>query len=201
MQAGLEVLTEVKKRLNLPVLTDVHSVEQVEAAAKVVDVLQIPAFLCRQTDLLLAAGASGKTVHVKKGQFLAPADMRHVAEKVASTGNHKILLCERGSCFGYHDLVVDMRSLVIMRQAGYPVVFDATHSVQQMGGASGSSGGMREYIAPLARAAVAVGIDGIFIECHDRPEVAPSDGPSMLPLAEFRSLVEDLVRLRNAMPR
>ncbi len=179
---GLEILAEVKRRTKLPVLTDVHSTEQVKEAASVVDVLQIPAFLCRQTDLLLAAGATGKAVNIKKGQFLHPSDMAHVAAKVASQGNKNIMLCERGTCFGYRDLVVDMRSLVIMRQAGYPVIFDATHSVQLMGGGLGESGGQREFIFPLSRAATAVGIDGLFVECHQDPKNAPSDGATMLEL-------------------
>ncbi|MBN8547994.1 MAG: 3-deoxy-8-phosphooctulonate synthase [Deltaproteobacteria bacterium] len=194
---GLRVLEEVRRKLGVPVLTDVHSPEQASAAGEVVDIIQTPAFLCRQTDLLIAAGKTGKTVNVKKGQFLAPDDMQHVAKKVASTGNHKVLLCERGACFGYRDLVVDMRNLPIMRQTGYPVVFDATHSVQSMGGAS-QSGGDRRFILPLLRAAVAVGVDGIFIECHDRPETAPSDGASMLPLHEMEAVIATACRIRDA---
>lgn len=183
---GLKILAQVKKETGLPLLTDVHTPEQAAIAAEVVDIVQTPAFLCRQTDLLLAAGETGKTVNVKKGQFLAPEDMAHVAEKIASTGNHKILLCERGTCHGYRDLIVDMRSLVIMAETGYPVIFDATHSVQSMGGNGGSSGGSRKFILPLLRAAVAVGVDGIFIETHQDPDHAPSDGPSMLPLPALR---------------
>jgi 2-dehydro-3-deoxyphosphooctonate aldolase (KDO 8-P synthase) len=185
LEKGLEVLAAVRRETGLPVLTDVHSAEQVPAVAQAIDVLQTPAFLCRQTDLLLAVGASGKAAHVKKGQFLAPQDMSFAAEKIASQGNNNILLCERGTCFGYRDLVVDMRSLLIMRESGYPVVFDATHSVQQMGGMGGASGGMRHFIPPLVRAACATGVDGLFIECHDNPDTAPSDGPSMLPLSLF----------------
>jgi 2-dehydro-3-deoxyphosphooctonate aldolase (KDO 8-P synthase) len=195
---GLEILAQVRSRTGLPILTDVHSPEEAEIAGQVVDVLQTPAFLCRQTDLLIAAGKTGKTVNVKKGQFLPPEDMTHVAAKIASTGNNKILLCERGSCFGYRDLVVDMRGLLKMRASGYPVIFDATHSVQSMGGAGGSSGGQREFVAPLARAAAAIGIDGVFIETHESPDSAPSDGPSMLPLSELRRTVEQILKAREA---
>jgi len=190
LKEGLKVLAQVKERTGLPVLTDVHSAEQAGPVAEVADALQIPAFLCRQTDLLLAAGRTGRAVHVKKGQFLAPEDMRYVAEKIASTGNRRILLCERGSCFGYRDLVVDMRSLIIMAQSGYPVIFDATHSVQTMGGGAGQSSGQREFILPLARAAAAAGVAGLFFECHPDPENAPSDGAVMLPLPQ----AEDLIR-------
>jgi len=200
---GLKILSQVRAEFDLPVLTDVHSPEQASAAGEVVDVLQIPAFLCRQTDLLVAAGKTGRAINVKKGQFLDPHDMQHVASKIASTGNKNIMLCERGSCFGYRDLVVDMRGLEIMRSTGYPVVFDATHSVQSMGGggssSGGSSGGQREFIAPLVRAAVAVGVDGLFIECHDQPERAPSDGPSMLPLSEMHALIDRACRIRAAL--
>lgn len=199
IEEGLTVLQKVRAALDVPVLTDVHSPEEARAAAAAVDVLQTPAFLCRQTDLLLAAGATGKAVNVKKGQFLAPQDMAHVAAKIASTGNHNILLCERGSCFGYRDLVVDMRALPLMHATGYPVIFDATHSVQSMGGHGGSSGGQREFIAPLSRAAAAVGIDGIFLECHDCPEKAPSDGPSMLRLEEVEPLLTSILRIREAL--
>lgn len=190
IEAGLEILAEVKSRLNVAVLTDVHESAQAALVAEVVDVLQIPAFLCRQTDLLIAAGNTGKVVNIKKGQFLPPEDLALAAEKVASTGNRKVLLCERGACFGYRDLVVDMRSLIIMRDAGYPVVFDASHSVQLMGGAGGKSGGSRRFIKPLLRAALAVGVDGIFVECHDSPDSAPSDGPNMVPLDQMEYLIE-----------
>lgn len=199
LDAGLKILGEIKKDFNLPILTDVHSIEEAQSAASVVDVLQTPAFLCRQTDFLIGVGKTGKPINVKKGQFLPPDDMQLVAEKIASTGNTKIMLCERGATFGYRDLVVDMRSLAIMRKSGYPVIFDATHSVQSMGGAGGSSGGSREFIPYLARAAVAVGIDGIFIEAHDNPEHAPSDGPSMLPFSELRAVLESIVRIREAV--
>ncbi|NDC36617.1 MAG: 3-deoxy-8-phosphooctulonate synthase [Proteobacteria bacterium] len=195
---GLAILEKVRTTLDVPVLTDIHSPEEAKTAGAVVDVLQTPAFLCRQTDLLVAAGATGKAVNVKKGQFLAPQDMAHVAAKIASSGNHNIMLCERGSCFGYRDLVVDMRSLPLMHAAGYPVIFDGTHSVQSMGGQGGASGGQREFIPPLSRAAAAVGIDGIFLECHDCPNKAPSDGASMLRLEELEPLLSSIVRIRAA---
>lgn len=194
---GLKVLAAVKKEFGCPVLTDIHSPEQAAIAAEVVDVLQIPAFLCRQTDLLIAAGATGKAVHVKKGQFLHPSDMQFAADKVASTGNKNVLLCERGTCHGYRDLVVDMRGLLLMKQTGYPVVFDATHSVQQMGGSGGSSGGARSFVQPLARAAIATGVDGLFFECHDNPDSAPSDGPCMLPLEQVRDFVSTICKIRS----
>lgn len=196
---GLRILDEVRSRLQVPILTDIHNPEQAEIAGRVVDILQTPAFLCRQTDLLIAVGKTGKPINVKKGQFLAPADMQFVADKIASTGNKNILLCERGSCFGYRDLVVDMRSLSTMRQMAYPVIFDATHSVQSMGGAGGSSGGSRESVAPLARAAVAVGVDGVFIECHEKPEKAPSDGASMLPVSEMEKLLSSLREIHQVV--
>jgi 2-dehydro-3-deoxyphosphooctonate aldolase (KDO 8-P synthase) len=195
---GLRILEEVRASFGIPVLTDVHSVEQATTAGTIVDVLQIPAFLCRQTDLLVAAGATNRAINVKKGQFLHPSDMQFVAEKIASTGNKNIMLCERGTCFGYRDLILDPRNLIIMRETGYPVVFDATHSVQQMGGGSGSSGGTRHYVEALARAAVATGIDGVFMECHNDPDNAPSDGPCMLPLENVRPIVEKLLRIREA---
>lgn len=194
-EAGLKILADVRSATGLPILTDVHSVEDAEAAGAVVDVLQIPAFLCRQTDLLIAAGKTGKAINVKKGQFLAPEDMQFAADKIASAGNKNILLCERGTCFGYRDLVVDMRGLVTMRSTGYPVIFDATHSVQSMGGAGGKSGGSREFIRPLLKAALAVGVDGIFVECHEQPERAPSDGPSMIPLDQMSELLKMAVEL------
>lgn len=199
IELGLEILNSVRETFDLPILTDVHSADQAREAGAVVDILQIPAFLCRQTDLLLAAGETGKAVNVKKGQFLHPADMRFVAEKIASTGNKKIFLCERGTCHGYRDLVVDMRSLLIMKECGYPVIFDATHSVQSMGGNGGSSGGTREYVRPLLRAAVAVGVDGVFIECHEEPNRAPSDGASMLPLSELESTLQEAIAIRAAL--
>jgi 2-dehydro-3-deoxyphosphooctonate aldolase (KDO 8-P synthase) len=199
IQEGLAILQKVKEELDVPVLTDIHSPEEAHQAAEVVDVLQTPAFLCRQTDLLLAVGATGRTINVKKGQFLPPQDMVYAAEKIASTGNSNILLCERGTCFGYRDLIVDMRSLLIMRELGYPVVFDATHSVQSMGGAGGSSGGLRQYVVPLIKAAVAIGVDALFFECHPDPDRAPSDGPSMLALDSVPALLETITRIRGAV--
>ena len=196
---GLTILAEIRREFSIPLVTDIHSPEQAQSAGEVVDVLQIPAFLCRQTDLLIAAGKTNRTIHVKKGQFLHPSDMAHVAEKIASTGNQKVILCERGTCFGYRDLIVDPRSLIIMARTGYPVSFDATHSVQSMGSESGVSGGNREFIAPLAKAAVAIGVDALFIECHENPSLAPSDGMSMLPLLELRPLLEELMRIRDAV--
>jgi 2-dehydro-3-deoxyphosphooctonate aldolase (KDO 8-P synthase) len=192
MAQGLAILAEVRERTGLPVLTDVHAAEQCAPAAEAVDVLQIPAFLCRQTDLLLAAGATGRAINVKKGQFLAPWDMQHVAAKIAGTGNHNILLCERGASFGYNTLVTDVRALPIMARTGYPVVFDATHSVQQPGGQGASSGGEREFAPVLARAALAVGVAAVFIETHPDPDRAPSDGPNMIPLREMDALVRVL---------
>ena len=192
LREGLAILAEVRERTGLPTLTDVHAPEQCAPAAEAVDVLQIPAFLSRQTDLLLAAGETGAAVNVKKGQFLAPWDMVNVAKKIASTGNQRILLCERGASFGYNTLVSDMRSIPIMAQTGYPVVYDATHSVQQPGGQGGSSGGQREFAPVLARAAVAVGVAAVFIECHQDPDAAPSDGPNMIPLREMPALITRL---------
>ncbi|MBV9117846.1 MAG: 3-deoxy-8-phosphooctulonate synthase [Acetobacteraceae bacterium] len=192
MQEGLAILAEVRAATGLPVLTDVHAEQQCAPAAEAVDVLQIPAFLCRQTDLLLAAGRTGRPVNVKKGQFLAPWDMAHVAAKIASTGNFNVLLCERGTSFGYKQLVTDFRALPIMAHTGYPVVFDATHSVQQPGGQGASSGGQREFAPVLARAAVAVGVAAVFIECHPDPDRAPSDGANMIPLREMAALVKGL---------
>jgi len=189
LKAGLAILAAVREEIGLPVLTDVHTAEQCAAAAQAVDVLQIPAFLCRQTDLLIAAGETGKAINVKKGQFLAPWDMAHVAAKIAGTGNENILLCERGSSFGYNTLVSDMRSLPIMARTGYPVVFDATHSVQQPGGQGASSGGQREFAPVLARAALAIGVAAVFIETHPDPDKAPSDGPNMIPLRAMEALV------------
>ncbi|ETI59091.1 2-dehydro-3-deoxyphosphooctonate aldolase [Sphingobium sp. C100] len=192
IDAGLAILADVKAALGCPVLTDIHGPEQVMAAAQAVDILQIPAFLCRQTDLLLAAGRIGAVVNVKKGQFLAPWDMAAVAQKVASTGNERILLTERGASFGYNTLVSDMRALPVMAQTGYPVVFDATHSVQQPGGLGSASGGQREYAPLLARSAVAAGVAAIFAEAHDDPDNAPSDGPVMLPLDWVGPMLEKL---------
>lgn len=198
IEAGLRILEEVRKETELPVITDIHSPEQAVQAAAFVDILQIPAFLCRQTDLIVAAGKTNKPINLKKGQFVSPNDMKFAAEKIASTGNNKILLCERGTSFGYHDLVVDMRSLVIMRNHGYPVIFDATHSVQSPGGeADGTSGGKRQFIRPLVRAAVAVGVDGVFMEVHENPEKSPSDAASILPLKEFEPILREICQLRE----
>jgi 2-dehydro-3-deoxyphosphooctonate aldolase (KDO 8-P synthase) len=192
LHAGLAILAAVRERFGVPVLTDVHDAGQCAVAAEAVDVLQIPAFLCRQTDLLVAAGETGRAVNVKKGQFLAPWDMVNVAAKIAATGNERILLTERGASFGYNTLVSDMRSLPIMAQTGYPVVFDATHSVQQPGGQGTSSGGQREFAPVLASAALAVGVAAVFIECHPDPDQAPSDGPNMIPLREMPALIARL---------
>jgi 2-dehydro-3-deoxyphosphooctonate aldolase (KDO 8-P synthase) len=192
MAAALPVFAEIRENLGLPVLTDVHESQQCAPVAEVVDVLQIPAFLCRQTDLLLAAAATGRAVNVKKGQFLAPWDMVHVAAKLTGAGNRRVILTERGASFGYNTLVSDMRALPIMARTGFPVVFDATHSVQQPGGQGGSSGGQREFVETLARAAVAVGVAGLFIETHPDPDKAPSDGPNMVPLRDFEALVARL---------
>jgi 2-dehydro-3-deoxyphosphooctonate aldolase (KDO 8-P synthase) len=193
MEAGLAILAEVRETLGIPVLTDVHEAGQCAPVAEAVDVLQIPAFLCRQTDLLLAAGRTGRAVNVKKGQFLAPWDMKNVAAKLTSTGNDRVLLCERGVSFGYNTLVSDMRSLPIMAGTGHPVVFDATHSVQQPGGLGGSSGGQREFVPVLARAAVAIGVAAVFMEVHEDPDRAPSDGPNMVRLRDLPAILETLV--------
>jgi len=195
LKNGLKILAKIKKKTGLAVLTDVHQASEVEAAAEVCDILQIPAFLSRQTDLLVAAGKSGRVVNIKKGQFLSPSEMENAAEKVASTGNEKIVLTERGNSFGYQNLVVDMRSFPMMRKFGYPVVFDVTHSVQLPGGEGKSSGGQPEFIEPLARAGVAAGVDGIFLEVHDNPAKALSDGSNALPLGQFRALMEKIVAL------
>jgi 2-dehydro-3-deoxyphosphooctonate aldolase (KDO 8-P synthase) len=202
LEGGLKVL-EAVRAMGMPVLTDIHDADQARAAASVVDIIQIPAFLCRQTDLLLAAGETGAVINIKKGQFLAPEGMANVAEKVASTGNDKILLTERGVSFGYNTLVADMRSLPIMARTGYPVIMDATHSVQQPGGKGDSSGGQREFAPLMARCAVAVGIAGVFIETHEEPDRAPSDGPNMVYLRDMPALVESLMafdRLAKADP-
>jgi 2-dehydro-3-deoxyphosphooctonate aldolase (KDO 8-P synthase) len=197
LKKGLAILTAIKKDLGVPVLSDIHEIEQVGPAAEALDVLQIPAFLCRQTELLLAAGRTGKPVNVKKGQFLSPWDMKNVVDKIASTGNLDVILTERGASFGYNNLVADMRSLGIMRGFGTPVVFDATHSAQLPGGKGSSSGGDRAMAAVLARAAVAAGVDGVFLEVHDHPDQALCDGPNMIPLAELRKLLETLLAIAN----
>ncbi|HEX2843023.1 3-deoxy-8-phosphooctulonate synthase [Hyphomicrobium sp.] len=195
LDAAIEVFAEIREKLGLPVVTDVHEKEQCAAVAPVADVLQIPAFLCRQTDLLVAAAKTGRVVKVKKGQFLAPWDMKNVVAKVVGSGNPNVLLTERGSSFGYNTLVVDMRGLPQMAETGAPVIFDATHAVQQPGGLGGSSGGDRRFVPVLARAAVAVGVAGLFIETHEAPDTAPSDGPNMLPLRDFEPLMKDLMAL------
>ena len=195
LERGLEILAEVKAKIGVPVLTDVHEKEQVGPAQEVIDILQVPAFLCRQTDFIVAVAQSGRVVNVKKGQFLAPWDIRNVVEKILSTGNDQLLLTERGVSFGYNNLVSDMRSLVVMRELGYPVVFDATHSLQLPGGLGKASGGERKYIAPLARAAVAVGIDALFMEVHEEPDHALSDGPNSLPLNQFEGLLRVVKQL------
>ncbi|WP_029014321.1 3-deoxy-8-phosphooctulonate synthase [Niveispirillum irakense] len=195
MDKSLPILVEIREKFGCPVLTDIHSADQCAPVAEAVDVLQIPAFLCRQTDLLLAAGETGKPINVKKGQFLAPWDMKNVAAKIASTGNHNVLLCERGASFGYNTLVSDMRSLPIMAQTGYPVVYDATHSVQQPGGQGTSSGGQREFVPVLARAAIAIGVAAVFMETHENPDCAPSDGPNMVPLDQMEGVLSTLVAL------
>ncbi len=195
LEKGLNILGRVKSEVGVPILTDVHCASDVEAVAKVADVIQIPAFLCRQTDLVLSVAKSGCTVNVKKGQFLAPWDVKNIIEKIESVGCKKILLTERGTCFGYNNLISDMRSLVIMRSLGYPVVFDATHSVQLPGGLGTSTGGQRQFVAPLARAAVAVGIDALFLEVHEEPKRALSDGPNCLPLDDLRPLLLLLKKL------
>jgi len=203
LETSLPILAEVRETWGCPVLTDIHLPEQCGPVAEAVDVLQIPAFLSRQTDLLLAAAETGRAINVKKGQFLAPWDMQNVASKLASTGNHNILLCERGVSFGYNTLVSDMRSLPIMARTGYPVVFDATHSVQQPGGQGGTSGGQREFVPVLARAAISIGVAAVFMETHQDPDKAPSDGPNMVYLRDLPGILEALVqfdRLAKANP-
>ena len=198
LEAGLEILGEVRRRFHLPVLSDVHSVSEVDRAAEVLDLLQIPAFLCRQTDLVMAAAATGKPVNVKKGQFLSPSEMVHVAAKIRAAGNDRVILTERGTFFGYHDLVVDMRSLAILRECGL-VVFDATHSVQSPGGGGDRSGGERRFVAALARAAVAAGVDGVFLEVHQEPDRALCDGANAIALRDLESRVRTLLRVHVAV--
>jgi 2-dehydro-3-deoxyphosphooctonate aldolase (KDO 8-P synthase) len=198
LEKGLAILAEVKKKIGVPILTDVHEKEQIGPAQEVIDILQIPAFLCRQTDFVLAVARSGKVINVKKGQFLAPWDIANVVQKIVSTGNDQVLLTERGVSFGYNHLISDMRSLVILGELGYPVVFDATHSLQLPGGLGKASGGERKYIGPLARAGVAVGIDALFMEVHEDPDRALSDGPNSLPLKEFEGLLR-VVRQLDAI--
>ena len=195
LEKGLEILAEVKTKVGVPILTDVHEIDQVARVKEVADILQIPAFLCRQTDFVLAVASSGKIVNVKKGQFLAPWDMGNIVEKIRSTGNDQILLTERGASFGYNNLVSDMRALVVMRELGYPVVFDATHSLQLPGGLGHASGGERKYIPALARAGVAAGVDALFMEVHEDPDHAKSDGPNSLDLKDFESLLRIIKQL------
>lgn len=200
MEGGLEVLRTIREQLQVPVLTDIHESSQAEVVGEVVDILQIPAFLSRQTDLLLAAARTGRVVNVKKGQFLSPAEVLPIAEKLRSAGSDRVLLTERGVTFGYNNLVVDFRSLPVMRSSRFPVIFDATHSVQSPGGLGGRSGGRRAFVPYLARAAVAVGVDGVFMEVHEDPDKAPSDGPNMLRLRDLDSLLSDLQAIRAAVP-
>ncbi len=195
LETSLPIFDKIRKDIGIPVLTDIHTIEQCEIVSKHVDVLQIPAFLCRQTDLLIAAAKTKKVINVKKGQFLAPWDMKNVTKKIEDTGNKNILVTERGASFGYNTLVSDMRSIPIMAKNGYPVVFDATHSVQQPGGMGDKSGGQREFVEYLARAAIAVGVAAIFIETHPDPDNAPSDGPNMVPLSEMPSLLKQLCEI------
>jgi 2-dehydro-3-deoxyphosphooctonate aldolase (KDO 8-P synthase) len=197
LEEGLRILSRVKREVGVKVLSDVHAVHEVKAVQEVLDVIQTPAYLCRQTDLLTAVGRTGKAVNLKKGQFLAPWDMEHVVRKVRSTGNENILITERGSSFGYNQLVTDMRALKIMRGFGYPVVFDASHTVQLPGGKGDASDGQREFILPLARAAVAVGVDGVFLEVHDRPETARCDGPNSLPLDQVPLFLDQILRIQE----
>ena len=201
MEEGLKVLDEVKRQLQVPVLTDVHEYTPMDEVAAVVDVLQTPAFLCRQTDFIQKVASAGRPVNIKKGQFLSPWEMKHVADKALATGNRDIMVCERGASFGYNNLVSDMRSLAVMRDTGCPVVFDATHSVQLPGGAGGKSGGQREFVPVLSRAAMAVGISGIFMETHPRPEEALSDGPNAWPLPKMRALLETLMAIDEVAKR
>ena len=199
IEGGLEILQKVKDTYGLPICTDIHEPWQAEQAAKVCDILQIPAFLCRQTDLLVAAAKTGKCINIKKAQFLAPWDMKNCLEKVRQSGNDNVMLCERGTTFGYNTLVVDMTGLRVMKEFGVPVIFDATHSVQKPGGNGTSTGGNRQFVEYLAKAAIAVGVDGLFMETHPDPDHAKSDGPNMVPLAEMRDLLQKLQRVYNAV--
>ena len=199
IEEGLKIFRKLKESLNVSILTDVHTPEQCELVAKEVDILQIPAFLCRQTDLILAAGRTKKIVNIKKGQFLSPTEMLQVCEKFTSTGNKNLTLCERGTTFGYNDLVCDMRSLEILKKSGFPAILDITHSIQQPGGKGSESGGSREFIETLARAGTAIGIAGVFIETHEKPETAPSDGASMLPLNQLSKLLSKIKAVDNVV--
>ena len=199
LKKALPIFEKIKEKLDVPILTDVHSPEQCERIKSLVDIIQIPAFLCRQTDLLIAAAETNKIINVKKGQFLAPWDMQNVADKITNTGNNNVLLTERGTSFGYNNLVSDMRSIHILKKTSLPVIFDATHSVQQPGGLGKTSGGDREMVPILSKAAVAVGVAGVFIETHDNPDSAPSDGPNMVPLDEMRGLLTELIKIDNSI--
>ncbi|MBT7590203.1 MAG: 3-deoxy-8-phosphooctulonate synthase [Candidatus Scalindua sp.] len=199
IEKGIKILSRIKKEIGVPVLSDVHCCREIDIVQDVLDVIQIPAFLCRQTDLLLHAAKTGKPINIKKGQFLAPGDVEHIAEKVLSTGNKNIIFTERGAMFGYNNLVADMRSIVIMKKMGFPVVFDATHSVQLPGGMGSTSGGQREMIEPLTNAAVSVGCDGLFVETHEKPEEALSDSATMLPLERLLPLLKKAIRIREAL--
>jgi 2-dehydro-3-deoxyphosphooctonate aldolase (KDO 8-P synthase) len=199
IEKGIKILSKIKKEIGVPILSDVHCCSEIDMVQDVLDIIQIPAFLCRQTDLLLHAAKTGKPLNIKKGQFLSPWDVKHVAEKVLSTGNKNIIFTERGTMFGYNNLVADMRSIVIMRNMGFPVVFDATHSVQLPGGMGSTSGGQREMIEPLTNAAVSVGCDGLFIETHEKPENALSDSATMLPLERLLPLLKKAIRIRDAI--
>ena len=201
LEQSLPIFDKIKKEVNVPILTDIHNIEQCSIIAKHVDILQIPAFLCRQTDLLIAAAKTKKIINVKKGQFLAPWDMINVTKKISDSGNNNILVTERGTSFGYNTLVSDMRSLPIMAKNGYPVIFDATHSVQQPGGQGDTSGGQREFVAHLSRAAVAVGVAGVFMETHQNPDNAPSDGPNMIPLSSLENLLKQLIEIDNVIKK
>jgi len=199
LEKGLRILSDIRSSVGVPVISDVHSVEEIKPASEALDALQIPAFLSRQTDLILAAGKTGRPVNIKKGQFLAPWDVKNIIEKFTSTGNEKLIISERGSSFGYNNLVVDFRGLPIMRSYGYPVVFDITHSLQLPGGQGTSSGGQREFAGPLARAAVAVGVDGLFMEVHPEPEKALCDGPNMMPLAEVEEMLRAVKKIHGVI--
>jgi len=201
LEQSLSIFDKIKKEIKVPILTDVHNIEQCSVIAEHVDILQIPAFLCRQTDLLIAAAKTKKIINVKKGQFLAPWDMVNVTKKISDSGNNNIIVTERGASFGYNTLVSDMRSLPIMAKNGYPVIFDATHSVQQPGGQGDSSGGQREFVEHLSRAAVAVGVAGIFLETHQDPDNAPSDGPNMIPLSKLENLLKQLIEIDNIIKK
>jgi 2-dehydro-3-deoxyphosphooctonate aldolase (KDO 8-P synthase) len=199
VKKGIKILSRIKKEIGVPILSDVHCCSEIDMVQDVLDIIQIPAFLCRQTDLLLHAAKTGKPINIKKGQFLAPWDVKHIAEKVLSTGNKNIIFTERGTMFGYNNLVADMRSIVIMKEMGFPVVFDATHSVQLPGGMGVTSGGQREMIEPLTSAAVSVGCDGLFVETHEKPEKALSDSATMLPLNRLLPLLKKAIRIRDAL--